>query len=95
MMPLIERGKSVSIAGRRCRDEIAVGLVRPRRRHLKGIANSRAQSSEFSLAPEADLWRGCDFSVEIVVREKRELTARRASITYLTGIDMHAALTKG
>jgi len=98
MMSLIERGKRVSIAGRRCRDEIAVGPVRPRRRHLKGIANSRAQSSEFSQAPEARLWRGCDFPVKFVGREKRELTARRASITCLAGIDLPAravgALTK-
>ena len=83
MMPLIKRGKCVSIAGRCRRDEIAVGPVRPRRRHLKGIANARAQSSKFSQAPEAVLWRGCDFPGEIALPEKRELAALRASITCL------------
>ena len=83
MMPLIERGKCVSIAGRRRRDEIAVGPVRPRRRHLKGIANSRAQSSKFSLAPEAGLWRGCDFPGEIAPTKKG--TNSPASVNNLPG----------
>ena len=80
MMPLIKRAKSVSIAGRCRRDEIAVGPVRPRRRHLKGIVSARAQSSEFSQAPEAILWRRCDFPGKSPDK-KKELTPRRASIT--------------
>lgn len=70
--------------------DLATGL-------MTGDAGDPAHDArQFSLAPEADLWHRCDFSEEIVFREKRELTARRTSITYLAGIDeRQRGLTKG